>query len=74
MLRFMAGFEINMHIRPLDIRQALQFELELLGNIVRGAEGLVGIHNNVDFDDDARAGVVRAHGIEAEDHGRVRHR
>lgn len=73
MLRLMARLEINMHIRPLDIRQTLQLELELFGDVVRGAKGFIGVHDNVDFDNDARAGVVGADGVKAEDHGRVCH-
>ena len=38
-----------------------------------GAQRLVRIHDHVDFDDDARAAVIGPDGIDAGDHGGVRH-
>lgn len=73
MLWLMRRLEIDMHIRALHIRQALELRLQFLGDVVRGAQGLGGVHDDVDFDDDARAAVVGAHGVDACDHGGVRH-
>lgn len=73
MLRLVARLEINMHIRPLHIRQALELHLQILGHVVSRAQRLGGVHDHVHLDDDARAGVVRAHGVEGEDLRRVRH-
>ena len=35
MLRFVARLEIDMHICPLNVRQAFQFDLQLLSYVVR---------------------------------------
>lgn len=40
---------------------------------MRSAQRLVGIHHHVDFNDDAGTAVVGADGIDAGDHGGVRH-
>lgn len=69
----MRRLEVNMHICPFHIGQALELRLEFLGDVVRGAQGLVGVHDDVDFDDDARAAVVGADGVDAGDHGGVGH-
>lgn len=69
----MARLEIDMHIRPLNIRQTLQLHLQILRHIMCRAQRLVGIHDHIHLDDDARAGMVRAHGVEGEDLRRVRH-
>lgn len=74
MLRLMTRLEIDVHVRPLHIRQALQLHLQRLGHIVRRPQRLPGVHDHVHLDDDPRPAVVRAHGVELADHVRgVRH-
>ena len=65
---------IYMHIRPLHIGQTLQLDLKFFSYIMRSAECRFGVHDDVDFDDEAGAAVVGAYGIDLEDGGRVCHR
>lgn len=62
-----------MNIRSLDIRQAFKFHLKFFGDVVRGAQGFAGVHDDVDFDDDAWSAVVGAYGVDCCDHGGMRH-
>ena len=73
MLRLMGGLKVDMHIRPLDIRQRLELHLQLLGDIVSGTERLVGVHDDVDLDEETRAGGVGADGVDGGDHWGVGH-
>ena len=73
MLRFVARLKVNVHICPLDIRQTFQLHLQLLSHVVRTAQGLRGIHDNIDFHYDARTRVVGANGVNGNNGGRMRH-
>lgn len=73
MLRLMARLEINVHVRALHVRQAFKLNLQVLGDVVGGAQRLGRVHDDVNLDDDARARVVGADGVEGEDLGGVRH-
>lgn len=63
---------VNMDIRPLDIRQALELHLQLLRHVVRLHERRVGVHDDIHLGDEPRARVVRTHRIDLEDGRRVR--
>lgn len=63
---------INMNIRPLDIRQGLQLELQLLCNIMRRAQRLIRIHDDIDLDHQPGPTVPGADGVDGDDAGRVR--
>jgi len=69
----MIGLIINMNISALDVRKTLELDLELLGNVVRRSEGFFGVHDDVDFDDEAGAGVVGADRVDLADEGGVCH-
>ena len=69
----MISLIIDMDICPLHIGQALKLNLEFLGDIVGSAEGVVGVHDDVYFDDEAGAGVVGADSVDLEDVGGVCH-
>lgn len=51
MLGLVGCLIINMHIRPLYVRQGLKFDLELLRDIVCHAERSRRGHDDVNFDD-----------------------
>ena len=72
-LGFVAGFVVDVDIGALDVGQALELDLEGLGDVVGIAQRLVRGHDDVDFDDDARPAVVSANGVEGEDLGGVGH-
>lgn len=64
---------IDVDVRALDVRQALELDLQRLGAVVRFLDRLVLVQHDVDFDDEARARVPGAHGVEGLDQGGVRH-
>lgn len=51
MLRLMGSLIVNVNISTLDVGKGLKLDLEFLGDIVGGAQGLVGFHDDVDFDE-----------------------
>lgn len=55
---------IHMDIRPLHIRQTLQLRLQLLSHIMCLFQTKLPIHHNVDFDNETRARMPCAHGVE----------
>jgi hypothetical protein len=69
----MVSFVIDMHIGPLDIGQALEFDLQFLCNIVGSAQSFLGVHDDVDFDNEAGARVVGADRVDLADEGGVCH-
>ncbi|OSS48738.1 hypothetical protein B5807_06873 [Epicoccum nigrum] len=64
---------IDVHIGALHIRQALELDLQLLRDVVGGAQAGVGVHDDVDLDDEAGARVVGAHRVDLADGGGVGH-
>lgn len=69
----MARLVVDVDVRALDVRQRLDLDLQRFGAVVRFFHGLVLVDDDVDFDDEARAGVPGADGVEGEDHGVVGH-
>ena len=69
----MRRFVIDMYIRSFDIGETFQLHLKFLGDIMGGSQGLVRIHDDVDFDDDSRSGVVCSDGVDGDNHGGVGH-
>ena len=69
----MRSLIVNVDIRPLHIRQRLELSLQLLGNVMGGLEGHVAVHDDVDFDEEARAGGVSADGVDGGYLGGVGH-
>lgn len=69
----MARLVVDVDIRALDVRQGFNFDLQRFGAVVRFFDGLVLVDDDVDFDDEARAGVPGADGVEGEDHRVVGH-
>ena len=74
MLRLVRRLVVDVDVRPFHIRQALQLRLEFLGHIVRRTKGLGRVHDDVDLDNDAGSAVIRPHGVDGDDHRRMRHR
>lgn len=73
MLGLVRGLVVDVDVGALDVGEVLELELELLGDVVGGAQGGLGVHDDVDLGDEARARVVDADGVDAEDGlGRVR--
>ena len=63
----MASLVIDMDIRALDVRERLDLDLQRFGAVVRFFHCLMLVDDDVDFDDEARAGVPGADGVEGED-------
>lgn len=72
-LGLVAGLVVDVHVGALDVGQALELDLQGLGDVVGIAQGLLRGHDDVDFDDDARPAVVGANGVDGQDVRRVRH-
>jgi hypothetical protein len=63
-LGLVCGLVIDVNVGTLDIRQRLELHLQLLGNVMGSAEGIGGIHDDVDLDEEARAGGIGADGVD----------
>ena len=64
----MPHLPINMDIRALHIRQALEHLLQSLGDIMALAHAAVLVHHDIDLDHHPGPAVIGAHGIDALDH------
>lgn len=69
----MTGLIVNVHESPLDRRQLLELDLQVLGDVVDDLEALVAVHDDVDLYQEAGAGVVGADCVDLLDEGGVRH-
>lgn len=68
----MRRLKVHVDVRPLYIRQALQFELQILRDVVRLPQRLVRIHNDINLRNQPRPGVVHPHGVDLLDGRAVR--
>lgn len=73
MFGHMAGLVINVDVCTLDIRERLDLHLERFGAVVGLAHGLVLVDDDVDFYDQARAGVPGSDCVEGGDERAVGH-
>lgn len=73
MLRLMGSLIVNVDISTLDVGKGLKLDLEFLGDIVGSAQGLVGFHDDVNFDKKTGTGGVCAHSVDGGDKGGVGH-
>jgi len=64
---------VDVDVCTLDIGQRLELHLQLLRDVVGRLEGLVGVHDDVDLDEQARSGRVGADGVDCGDQGGVGH-
>jgi len=67
----MSSFIVNMDICPFHVWQALQLDLQLLGNIMRISQRGGRIHDNVDFGNQSWARMVDSDRIDSFDRRRV---
>lgn len=67
MLGLVRGLVVDVDVGALNVGQVLELELELLGDVVGGAQGGVGVHDDVDLGDEAGAGMVAPHRVDAAD-------
>jgi len=65
--RLVCRLVIDVDVRPLDIREALQLDLQRLGHVVGISQGRVRVHDDVDFGDQSRARVITSDGVDAQD-------
>ncbi len=73
MLRLMTRLKINMHIRPLHMRQTLQLNLQRLRHIMRLPQRASLIHNNIHLNNNPRSTMIRPDSINSDDIRRMRH-
>jgi len=66
MLGRVAGFVVDVHIGSFNNRQALELGLELLGNVVRRLERLLGMEHNVDLDDNPGTRMPSTYSVETD--------
>ena len=63
-LWLMRRLKIDMHIRPLHIRQTLQFHLQLLRHIVTYSQTLLGIHHHIHLHHEPWTRVPCTYGVD----------
>lgn len=67
MLRPVIRLIINMYIRPLDVRQTFELDLQLFGDVVRSPQTRLWVHDNIDLDDETRTRMICAYGVDLAD-------
>ena len=69
----MTSLVVDVDVGSLHVGQTLKLDLEFFGNVVRGPETVLGIHDDVDLHDQTGAGMVGPHSVDLLDGRRVRH-
>lgn len=72
-LRLVSRLVVNVHVSTLHIWKRLEFDLQLLRHVVGRTKRLIGLHDDIDFDEKTGARGISSDCVDGRDERGVSH-